>query len=131
MSKAVGNIGDQVHVLAFLASEQTVNGVDDHLDDVDVLPFVESADVVGLCHFALMEDEVDGSCVVFHKQPVAHVLALAIYGQWLAVADVVDEQRYQLLRKLIGSIVVGAVGHDGRHTVGVVECPYKVVAAGL
>ena len=131
MSGAVGNEGDEVHVLAFLASQQTVNGVDNHLDDVNVLPLVEAADVVCLGNLTLMEDEVDSTGVVFHEQPVAHVLALAIYWQRFAVADVVDEQRNQLLRELIWTIVVRAVGHHHRHSVGVVECAHEVVARSL
>ena len=34
------------------------------------------------------------------------VFALAIDWQWLAVADVVDEERNQLLRELIRAVVV-------------------------
>ena len=78
-----------------------------------------------------MEDEVDGTGMVFHEQPVAHVLALAIDGQRLAMADVVDKQGYQLLGKLIGAVVVRAVGHDDGHSVGVVEGAHKVVARSL
>lgn len=40
-----------------------------------------------------MEDDVDGAGVIHYIQPVAHVLALAIYRQRFAVADIVDEQR--------------------------------------
>ena len=127
MSKSVGDVGDEIHVLAFLASEQTIDSVDYHLDDVDVLPLVESSDVVCLCHLALMEDEVDGSGVIYYIQPVAHILTLTIYWQWLAMTDVVDEQRNQLLRELVWTVVVRAVGHDGRHTVCVVESTDEVV----
>ena len=76
---AVRYVCYQVHVFSFLASQQTVHGLDYYLDDVDVLPFVETANVVGLGHFPLMEDKVDGTGVVYHVQPVAHVLALAVY----------------------------------------------------
>ena len=65
VSLAVGHIGYQVHVLAFLAAEQAVNGLDDNLDYVDVLPLVEAADVVGVGRLSLVEDEVDGAGVVF------------------------------------------------------------------
>ena len=41
--------------------------------------------------------------------------------------DVVDEQRDQLLRKLIWSVVVRAVGNYRRHTVRVMESPHEVV----
>ena len=131
MAGAVGNEGDEVHVLAFLASQQTVNGLDNHLDDIYVLPLVESADIVCVGNLALVEDKVDGACMVFYEQPVANVLALSIDWQRFAVANVVDEQRYQFLRELIGTVVVRAVGHNDRHAVGVVECSDKMVARCL
>ena len=131
MAQSVRHVGDQVHVLPFLAAQQTIHRVDHHLDDVDVLPLVEAADVVRLGHLAVVENYVDGPCMVFHIQPVAHVLALAVHRQRLAVADVVDEQRDQLLRELVRTVVVRAVRHDGRHAVRVVEGTHKVVAARL
>ena len=127
----VSNVRYQVHILAFFAAKQTINRINHHLDDVDVLPLVEAADVVGLGYLALMEDKVDGAGMVFYIQPVAHILALAIHRQRLAVTDVVDEQRNQLLGELIRTVVVRTVGHDGRHAVSVVKGTDKVVAAGL
>ena len=106
VAKAVSNVCDEVEVFAFLASKEPINGIDDYLDDVDVLPLVEATDVIGFSYFALMEDEVDGTSVVFYKEPVAHVLALAIDRQWLAVADIVDKERNQFLRELIRAVVV-------------------------
>ena len=44
-----------------------------------------------------------------------------------AMTDVVDEQRNQLLWELIWTVVVRAVGHDGRHTVCIVESTDEVV----
>ena len=128
VTQAVGHIGDEVERLTFGVAEQAVDGLDDDLDEVDVLPLVEAADVVGLGYFAAVEDEVDGTGVVLDEEPVAHVLALAVDRQRLAVADVVDEQRYQLLGELVGAVVVRAVGHQSRHAVGVVICTHEVVA---
>ena len=131
VAQAVSHIGDKVHVLVFLAAQQTVNRANHHLDDVDVLPLVESADVVGLGNSAFVENQVDGAGVVLNEEPVAHVLALAIHGQRTAVAYVVDEERNQFLGELVWPVVVGAVGHDGGHAVGVVKSTHKVVAARL
>ena len=72
-------------ILTFLASKQTVNSVDNNLYDVDVLPLVKSSDVVCLCHVSFMEYKVDGTGMVFNIEPVAHVLALTVYRQWLTV----------------------------------------------
>ena len=45
---------------------------------------------------------------------------------WLEV-ELSDEQWNQLLRELIWTIVVRAVGHDGWHTVCIVESTNEVV----
>ncbi len=74
-----------------------------------------------------MEDEVDGTCMIFHVQPIPNVLALSIDRQRLPVADVVDEQGDEFFRELVRPVVVGAVGHDGRHSVGIVESADKMV----
>lgn len=80
VSGAVGYVSNEVHVLTLGPTEQTVNGTDDYFDDVNVFPFVESADVVGFSRTALMENEVDGTGVVFNVEPVAHVFAFTVYG---------------------------------------------------
>ena len=131
MSKSVGYVCDEIHILAFLASEQTIDGINYHLDDVDVLPLVESSDVVCLSHLSLMEDDVDGAGMVFYKEPVTYVLAFAINREWFAVADVVYEQWDELLGELIRTVVVRTVGYDSRHSVCVVEGAHKVVTACL
>ena len=127
MAGAVCHVCNEIHVFTFLAFEQTVNRVDDNLDDVDVLPFVETADIIRLGNLAIVEDDIDGTCMVFYIQPVAHVFTLAVYRKRFAVAYIVDEQRYQFLRELVWSVVVGAVGYDGRHSVSVVEGTYEMV----
>ena len=131
MAQAVGHVSDEVHVLAFRAPQELIDGLDDDLDDVDVLPFVEPADIVRLGNLPVMENHVDSAGVVFHEEPVAHVLALAVNRQRLLVADVVDEERDELLGELVRTVVVGAVRHDGRHAVGIVERANEMVGARL
>ena len=124
---SVGYISDEIHILAFLSAEQSIHGLDNHLDDIDVLPLIETTDVVSLGNLTLVENHIDGTGMIYYIQPVAHVLTLTIYWQWLAMTDVVDEQRNQLLWELVWTVVVRAVGHDGRHTVCIVESTNEVV----
>ena len=131
MARTVGHVGNQAVRIPLGIAQDTVHGLDDDLDQVDVLPLVEASDVVGLRHLALVEDKVDGPRVVLNIQPVAHVLALAVHRKGLAVADVVDEQRDQFLRKLVGTVVVRAVRNYGRHPVGVVEGTHEMVGGSL
>jgi len=115
----------------FHSSESLINGLDKYLDNINVLPLVETADVVGVGYLALMENDVDGTGVVLDVEPVTHVLALAVDGQRLTMADIIDEQRNQLLGELVGAVVVGAVGDDDGHAVSVMEGADKVVARCL
>ena len=78
-----------------------------------------------------MEDKVDGPRVVLHVKPVAHVLTPPVHRKRLAVTDIVDEKRYQLLRELVGAVVVRAVRHYRRHAVSVMESPHEMVGGSL
>ena len=95
VSGTVGDVGDELLAFAFGVAQEPIDGADDDFNQVDVLPFVESADIVGFGDAAFVEDQVDGAGVVFDVEPVADVLAFAVNGQRSAVADVVDEQRDQ------------------------------------
>ena len=127
MAEAVCDVGDQAEAVTFWIAEKSIYSGYYDLDQVDVAPFVESADIVGLGYLSLMEDKIYCARMVFYLQPVAHILTLAIHRKRLALTDVVDEQRDELFRELIRTVVVGAVCHDGRHAVGVVICSHKVV----
>lgn len=127
VAEAVGDVGDELVAVAFGVTEETVNGLDDDTDDVDVLPFVEATDVIGLGNLAFVEDGVDCTGVVNDIEPVAHVLALSIDRQRFAVTDIVDEQRNELFGELVGTVVVGTVGHDGGHSVCVMIGTDEVV----
>ena len=78
-----------------------------------------------------MEDQVDRPGVVLDIQPVAYVLSPAVHGQEPVVPDVVYEQRDQFLWKLVGSVIVRAVGDDRGHPVGVVVSPHEMVRGSL
>ena len=54
------------------------------------LPFVETTDVISLGNLTLVENHIDGTGMIHYIQPVAHILTLTIYRQWLAMTDVVD-----------------------------------------
>ena len=106
---AVGDVGDEVEIGVFGAAEQAIDGAHHKANDVDVAPFVEPAYIIGVGHGALVIDEVDGASVVHHIEPVAYVFAFAVDGEGTTVADVVDEQRDELLGELVGAVIVRAL----------------------
>ena len=78
-----------------------------------------------------MENEVDGRNMVFHKKPVAHILALAVDRKRFMVPYVVDDKGNEFFRKLIAAVVVGAVGNHHGQAVGVEIGAHQVVGRGF
>ena len=74
-----------------------------------------------------MENHIDSTCMILNEEPVTNVLSLTIYRKRLTIADIIDKERYELFRELVRAVIVGAVGHYGRHAVSVVVCAYEVV----
>ena len=101
------------------------------LDDIEVLALVAAADVVGLAGLALAQDELDPGAVVLDEEPVAHLLAVAVDGQRLAVEHVRHEERQELLRVLVRPIGVRAARDRGVDAVGADVGGDVQVAAGL
>ena len=65
VAEAVFDKGYQFVAVSFGIAKEPVNSLYDYLDDVNVFPFVESADIICFGYFAVMEYGVDGTGVVF------------------------------------------------------------------
>ena len=106
-----------------------------NLKDIEDKPNYEFVKM-DICDFEafynLMQDKkVDGTGMILYEQPVSNILTLAINGQWLAMTDVVDEQWDELLRELIRTVVVRAVGNNNRHAISVVISTNEVITGSL
>src|SRR5690554_863398 len=123
---AVLHKGDQVPVAAFLRAE-LLEDVADGVHYVDVLFFVVAADVVGFAGFAFGDDFVEGSCVVFHVEPVADLVAFAVDRERFAVQGVEDHQRDELFREVVGAVVVAAICDQYRQAVGALPGAYQMI----
>ena len=81
------------------------------IDDLEVGALVVPADVVfRLPAGPRSSAEEDAGAVVVDVEPVAHVAAVAVDRQRLALDGVQDHQRDQLLGELVRAVVVRAVG---------------------
>ena len=78
-----------------------------------------------------MEDQVYRPGVILDIQPVPDILPLPIDRKRPTLPDVVDEQRNQLLRELVWSVIVGTVCDYGRHPVSVVIGSHEMVTRSL
>src|SRR5574342_1071964 len=104
-----GPVGDEPHQRSRLAEE-----VEDAVDDVQVLPLVRPAQVVALAGLAPLQGRAEAGAMVLHVDPVAHVQAVAVDREGLVPQGVGDHERDELLRELVGAVVVGAAGHQHR-----------------
>ena len=87
-------------------SKVILDAFENYLNDLDVLLLVVTAYVVLLSEAALLKHHVDSLCVIHNIQPVADVLAVTVYGKLLARQYIVDDQRDELFRELVRSVVV-------------------------
>ena len=57
VTETVCDIGDKVKVLTLLTPKLAVNGFDESLNDVNILPLIEAADVISLGDCTFMENQ--------------------------------------------------------------------------
>ena len=131
MTRSIGHKRNQIQILTFLATKQTIYSIDNNLDNINILPLVKAADIIRLCHFALMENQIYRTSMILNKQPITHILSFSVNRQRLTMTDIIDKQRNKLLRELIRTIVIGAIRHNRRHAVRIMECTYKMIARSL
>ena len=90
-----------------------------------------AAQVVHLAGPASLEGQLQDPAVIFHVQPLADLLSLAIYRQRTILQRIRRHKRNELFRMLIGSVVVARTGEDYRKAVGLKIGAGQQVAAGL
>jgi hypothetical protein len=129
-----GPVGDEADRLPARSPRRGIHGVEevaDRMYDVEVGALVAAAYIVGLADHAALEDECEGVRVILDIEPVTHVHAVAVHGKRLVRQALDDHVRDQLLREVIGPVIVGAVRHHGRKIVGLVPRPHEVIGRCL
>src|SRR5262249_13370123 len=77
---------------------------------VDVAALGAAADIVGLADSAATQHKLESASVVLDEEPVADIGAGTVDRQRLALDGVEDDERDELLGKLVGPVIVRAVG---------------------
>ena len=90
-----------------------------------------SADIVYLSLAALVDHQINGLTVVGYMEPVADIFTGSVYGKLLICQGAADDQRDQLLWKMVGAVVVGAAGYGHRQPVGSVVSQNEKICACL
>ena len=88
---------------------------------IEVRALIEAADIVSFADAPALQNKPDGCGMVFHVEPIADLLSIAIDRERLAVEGVQDHERDQLFGKMVWAVVVGAVRRESREAVGVLE----------
>ena len=73
----------------------------------------------------------NGAAVIAHIEPVADLLAIAINRKRLARERVVNDKRNKFFGKVVGAVIVGAVGGEHGQVVGVVIGAHQMIRRGL
>ncbi len=99
--------------------------------DLEIRALRIPAHVVLLARPPSAEHRQYGIAMIGDVEPVADVAAVAVNGQAPPLDGVHDHERNELLGKLIGPIVVGAVGDDRGQAVSRVPGAHQMVGGGL
>ena len=106
MSGAVLDECNQLDTASFFTTEFAVHDITKKMNQVNVLPFVVTTDVVGFTFVRLMENYVDRHGMFFYEQPVSDIFSFSVNRNRFVVFDIVNGKRNQLLRELIRAIIV-------------------------
>ena len=94
-------------------------------------PFIHSSDIVGFTRNSLLKGSVQSFAVVLDIKPVTYLAPVTIDRQGALLNAVADDEWNQFFRKLVWAVIVGAVGHDGIHAIGMVPCPHEMITGGF
>ncbi len=129
---AVGHVADLLGVgFAVGARAQFVQQRAHRFDDLDIGLFVPAAHIVDLTQSPGFKHTADRTAMVLDVQPVAHLHSVAVHRQGLARQRVDDHQRDEFFGKVVGAVVVAAIGGQHRQAVGVLPSAHQVVAGGF
>ena len=135
MALTVLHISDQIRAHQGLAGislrQHLLQGLYNDVNNLDILLFIMTADIVGLKQSSLLLHHINGLGMILHIQPVTHIFTVPIHRQLLALQRIVDDQRNQLFRELVRAVVIGAVSDIGREMVGIHVGLYQHVRTGL
>ena len=105
--------------------------IQNQLHDVDVVHLVVSANVVDLTNRPLAQNEVDRLAVVLDVKPVTYIQSLSVNRKFLVCECICNHQGNQLLRELIGAVVVRAAADRYRKPVCSVVRVYQQIRGSL
>lgn len=109
MAGTIGDVGDEFAERRNpigLRRDSLVQNIADGMDDLDILTFAVPPDIVGLGNLALGGNSDECAGMILDVEPVANLFPVAIDGQGFALESIQYHEGDELLRKVIGAVVV-------------------------
>ena len=131
MTRPIRNELDLVAIAVSRRGRPFVEMLTDRFDDGQIASLASCTDVVSMSRRPAFEDGDERPGMVVDIEPIANVLASAVDGQRTSKKRIGDGQRDQLLRELIGAIVIAAIGEQHRHAIGAVPRQGEVIRCSL
>jgi hypothetical protein len=100
-------------------------------DNLKVCLFATAADAIGLPNLPCRSNNEERADMVFDIEPIAYIPPASVDRQTDALQGIDDDQGNELLRKVIGPIIVRAVGNECRQPVGMIPGADEVIRRGL
>src|SRR5665213_4273510 len=101
-----GTIADEFDLLtvraAVLAWPVGIENITQHVNDLDIRLFAGAADIVGLADAPPLEHGANRAAVIGDIQPIPALLTVAIDRQRQPAQRMMDRERNQFFRKLVG-----------------------------
>src|SRR6185312_3386997 len=97
-----------------------IEGIAQGVHNVDIRTLVAPADIVGAADATALQHAAQGGAMIGHVKPITPLLSVAINRQRPIAERMMDHQWDQLFRKLIGTVIVRAVGDQNWKPVSVV-----------
>ena len=132
MARTIGDELDELAVRTPIALRlKRIEGVADSMHDLERRALAVAADVVRLAGKTARCDKGEGLAVIADEEPVADVAPVAVDRKRLALECVERHERDELLRELVGAIVVRAVRREDGKPVRMKVGPNEVIGRGL
>src|SRR6185312_3639929 len=99
--------------------------------DLNVCLLTVTSNIVRFSHTTFAKYLPYRFTMVDDKKPVTNILTITVDRKRLPIYCVQDHERYQLLGKLAGSVVIRAIGRKHRETIRMPERPNEMVGGSF
>ena len=126
------DVGNELFIAFSVGSRfERVHDPTEFFHQIDVPHFIVATDGVRLPNLAASDNRFDCFAMIDHIEPIPNVLTFAVHRDGLLPNAFQNHHGDELFGELIRPVVVRAVGHQDRQTVGVVPGANEMIRGGF